>query len=86
MVGLGVGVKWRGGQPTGEPALVVLVAQKVERGLLTPAELVPERLADMQTDVLAIGYPFAGGGEPLEAGVQTLARRIRSAEGGWGQS
>lgn len=83
VVGLGVGVKWRGGQPTGEPALVVLVAQKVERGLLTPAELVPERLADMQTDVLAIGYPFAGGGEPLEAGVQTLARRLRPAEGGW---
>lgn len=83
VVGLGVGVKWRKGQPTGEPALVVLVTQKLEKDQVSAADLVPPKLAEMQTDVLAIGYPFAGGGEPLEAGMQTLARRIRPAEGGY---
>ncbi|MDP3028521.1 MAG: hypothetical protein Q8O04_03330, partial [Deltaproteobacteria bacterium] len=83
VVGMGVGVKWKKGQPTGEPALVVLVTQKVEKEQLITANMVPPKLAEMQTDVLAIGYPFAGVGEPLEAGMQTLARRIRPAEGGY---
>lgn len=83
VVGLGVGTKWKGGQPTGEPALVVLVSQKLEKEQLSAADLVPLKLAEMQTDVLAIGYPFAGGDEPLGVGTQTLARRIRPAEGGY---
>lgn len=83
VVGMGVGVKWKKGQPTGEPALVVLVTQKVEKEQLITANMVPPKLAEMQTDVLAIGYPFAGVGEPLESGMQTLARRIRPAEGGY---
>lgn len=83
VVGIGAGVKWKNGQPTGEPALLVLVTQKVERGQLSATELVPERLADMQTDVLAIGYPFAGESEAFAAGSQTLARRVRPAEGGY---
>ena len=29
VVGMGIGVKWTSGEPTGEPALVVLVNQKV---------------------------------------------------------
>ncbi len=81
--GLGVGVKWRSGEPTGEPALVVLVTQKVEKNQILAADLVPERLADMQTDVLAIGYPMAGDGLALEAGPHSLATRIRPAKGGW---
>lgn len=44
--------------------------------------MVPPKLAQMQTDVLAIGYPFAGGSEPL-AGTQILKKRIRPAEGGY---
>jgi hypothetical protein len=83
VIGFGAGVKWKNGQPTGEPALVALVTEKLERGQLSPADLVPPKLQDMQTDVLAIGYPFAGGGEPVEAGIQTLARRIRPAESGY---
>lgn len=83
VVGLGVGVKWKKGQPTGEPALVVLVSQKLEKEELIASDLVPSKLAQMQTDVLTIGYPFAGGGEPLGAGSQTLAKRIRPAEGGY---
>jgi hypothetical protein len=83
VVGMGVGVKWRKGEPTGEPALVVLVTQKLDKDQVSKADLVPPKLAEMQTDVLAIGYPVAGGSEALEAGSQTLARRIRPAQGGY---
>jgi hypothetical protein len=84
VVGMGVGVKWRKGQPTGEPALVVLVTQKLDKNLVSKADLVPSKLAEMQTDVLEIGYPFAGGCEPMDtSSIQTLAKRIRPAEGGY---
>ena len=83
VVGLGVGVKWRKGVPTGEPALVVLVTQKLEEDQLNPDDLVPPELAGMQTDVLAVGYPVAGGTETLAVAPQTLAQRMRPAEGGY---
>lgn len=82
VVGMGVGVKWKSGQPTGEPALVVLVTHKVPKDQLSESDLVPLKLQDMQTDVLAIGYPFAGGSEPPETGTRTLAGRVRPAKGG----
>ncbi len=81
--GVGLGVKWSNGQPTGKPALLVLVTHKVPKESLTKADLVPARLEGMPTDVLAIGEPVAGGGAPPEAGLQTLARRLRPAEGGY---
>ena len=83
VLGLAVGVKWADGKPKGEPALVVLVSQKVERDQLASAERVPAKLKDMQTDVLAVGYPVAGGGEALDVGIETLATRVRPAEGGY---
>jgi hypothetical protein len=83
VVGMGVGVKWKKGQPTGEPALVVLVTHKLEKDQVSKANLVPAKLAEMQTDVLAVGYPFAGAGEPPNIDIQTLAKRIRPAEGGY---
>jgi hypothetical protein len=84
VVGMGVGVKWKKGQPTGEPALVVLVTQKLDKDQVSEADLVPSKLAEMQTDVLEIGYPFAGGSDSLDTGgIQTLAKRIRPAEGGY---
>jgi hypothetical protein len=83
VVGMGVGMKWSDGQPTGEPALIVLVTQKLEKDQVSKANLVPKKLANMQTDVLAVGYPFAGDCQPLDAGIQTLARRVRPAEGGY---
>ncbi|VEP17679.1 conserved hypothetical protein [Hyella patelloides LEGE 07179] len=108
LVGMGVGVKWKNGEPTGEPALIALVSHKMAREELKDADLVPPMMAGMQTDVLEIGYPFAGqalpqlktelipgtngmaGGyrlsetiEPLEVGVQLLAKRIRPAKGGY---
>ena len=81
VVGMGLGVKWKNGEPTGEPALVVLVTHKVPQDHLTTADLVPLKLQETQTDVLAVGYPFAGGGDG--AGIQTLTKRIRPAKGGY---
>jgi len=105
VVGLAQGVKWKNGRPTGEPALIVLVTHKIGLDELRQSELVPSMLADMQTDVLAIGYPFAGltGTMPAsrraemvdtnghrrvvmevpEAGIETLTKRSRPAQGGY---
>jgi hypothetical protein len=82
VVGIGVGVKWKGGVPTGEPALLVLVTHKLEKSQLSSSDLVPAKIADMQTDVLAVGYPFAGC-DVMDTGTQTLARRLRPVEGGY---
>ncbi len=86
VVGMGVGVKWRGGAPTGDPALVVLVTQKLDKSALSKTDLIPSELSGMQTDVLAIGFPFA---YPFARGVfpapvtQELAMRVRPAKGGY---
>jgi hypothetical protein len=83
VIGLAVGVKWTDGEPTGEPALIVLVTQKLAKEQLSEKDLIPTELAGMQTDVLAIGYPVAGGNDLLTVSPQTLARRLRPAEGGY---
>jgi hypothetical protein len=83
VVGMGVGVKWKNGEPTGEQALLILVTQKLEKDLVSETNVIPAKLADMQTDVLAIGVPIAGGGEGLTVAPQTLAKRMRPAEGGY---
>lgn len=83
VVGVGTGVKWSNGQPTGEPALLALVSQKLEKDALSRSETVPNKVKDMQTDVLAIGYPTAGQGTLAEADVQTLTGRLRPVEGGY---
>jgi hypothetical protein len=80
---LGVGVKWSNGKPTGKPALIVFVTQKVEKEQLSEADMVPGELGGMPTDVLAIGFPVAGGDEPLAVASQTLATRSRPAKGGY---
>ncbi len=84
VVGMAVGVKWKNGEPTGEPALVVLVTHKVDKEQLAASARVPAKLADMQTDVLVVGYPIAGGGDqPSPVETQTLAKRVRPAKGGY---
>jgi hypothetical protein len=83
VVGLAEGIKWKNGRPTGEQALIVLVTHKLEKGQLDPKDLVPLKLGDMQTDVLAVGYPFAGGDVESSGAVQTLAKRVRPAQGGY---
>lgn len=61
VVGAGVGVKWTNGQPTGKPCVTVLVTQKVRSGL-SQRDMIPTQVADMPTDVVTVGYPFAGVG------------------------
>lgn len=84
VVGLAEGIKWKNGKPTGEPALLVLVTNKLEKAQVGSRDLVPVKLGEMQTDVLAVGYPFAGGeAESSGAGIQTLGKRVRPAQGGY---
>lgn len=83
LVGMGYGVKWRDGQPTGEPALLALVRQKLARDEVAEADMVPAKIKDMQTDVLAVGDLFAGQAEPQEAAALALANRVRPASGGY---
>jgi hypothetical protein len=84
VVGLAEGIKWKNGKPTGEPALLVLVTHKLEKSELRSRDMAPQKLGAMQTDVLAVGYPFAGHDcESSGAGIQTLAKRTRPAQGGY---
>jgi hypothetical protein len=62
----------------------VLVTHKLEKDQVGSRDLVPVKLGGMQTDVLAVGYPFAGGeAESSGAGIQTLGKRVRPAQGGY---
>lgn len=54
LVGFGVGVRHRGGQPTGEKAVVAFVRVKVD-----PSELEKEDLLPKEFDVLEVGELFA---------------------------
>ncbi|WP_193371404.1 hypothetical protein [Pelagibius marinus] len=83
VVGMGYGVKWSNGEPTGKPALLALVSQKVDKEELGPNDMIPKKIGEMQTDVLAIGEPFAGQAEPIEVSIELLARRARPASGGY---
>ncbi|MFD3512360.1 hypothetical protein [Streptomyces sp. NPDC058657] len=60
VIGFGHGVKWVNGEPTGVPALLVLVNQKVPESMLPERDVVPERMDDgTPTDVLAVGHVSA---------------------------
>ncbi len=83
VVGMGVGVKWKKGVPTGEPALIILVTQKLEKDQISQEDMIPGKLGEMQTDVLSIGFPYAGGSELQETGAQRLVERVRPAQGGY---
>jgi hypothetical protein len=82
VMGVAVGVKWSEGEPTGEPAILALVSQKLAKDALPPGELVPSAFDGIKTDVLSVGVPLAGRDEPQNAGIQTLTRRARPARGG----
>ncbi|MEV1021681.1 hypothetical protein [Streptomyces sp. NPDC050264] len=56
VVGFGHGVKWIDGEPTGEPAVLVLVTQKVPESLLPERDVIPRQMDDgTPTDVVAVG-------------------------------
>jgi hypothetical protein len=56
VIGVGFGVKERGGQLTDEPAFRVYVREKKERAELDPADIVPATFQGVATDVLDACY------------------------------
>jgi hypothetical protein len=65
VIGIGAGIKWKNGVPTGDPALVVLVTHKVAKDDLDKASLIPAKLQNLATDVLAVGHLFALDEDPI---------------------
>jgi hypothetical protein len=61
VVGVGVGLRMRRGETTGEVALVVMVNKKVPNADLTPDQLIPTELDGVPVDVLEVGDLKAGG-------------------------
>ncbi|MFF1697417.1 hypothetical protein ACFVXC_28020 [Streptomyces sp. NPDC058257] len=60
VVGFGHGVKWIGGEPTGEPAVIVFVTQKVPESMLPERDVIPSQMDDgTPTDVVAVGHVAA---------------------------
>lgn len=59
VVGVAAGVKWSDGEPTGDPAVLVLVSQKMDKADLPAEDLVPTKVKQVKTDVVEIGYPVA---------------------------
>ncbi|MFH9073902.1 S1 family peptidase [Streptomyces alboflavus] len=60
VVGFGHGVKWSDGRPTGEPAVLVFVTQKVPESLLPERDVIPRQMGDgTPTDILAVGHVAA---------------------------
>lgn len=57
VVGVATGVKWSDGEPTGEPAVLVLVTHKLDKSDLAKGELVPAKVGEVKTDVLEVGFP-----------------------------
>jgi hypothetical protein len=55
VVGVGVGLFRKGGRPTLETGLVVLVTHKVPQAQLAPADLVPAEIEGVPVDVQEVG-------------------------------
>ena len=77
--GMGIGVKWKDGQPTGEEAFVVLVSKKIPKEHLSRKDLIPPTLNGVQTDVLEIGVPEI---QAIAAEQLDLRTKVRPAIGG----
>ena len=55
VVGVGVGYKKKGGEPTEEEAVVIFVNKKVTKGNLRSHQVIPDKIEDTKTDVIEIG-------------------------------
>jgi hypothetical protein len=93
VVGVALGNKITAGEDTGEPAILVLVNEKLSEDLLTGDSMVLDKYEDRVTDVVAVGDIFAGGIPPSdleeeeeeteEISPQILRQRIRPVMGGF---
>lgn len=61
VVGVGVGLRTRGGTHTREVVLVVMVTQKLPRRMLAEADLIPGEIDGVPVDVQAVGELRASG-------------------------
>lgn len=52
VVGVGIGIKVKGGRKTDKPCITVLVAEKLPLQALAPADVVPKFIAGYPTDVI----------------------------------
>ncbi|TMW73412.1 hypothetical protein [Alteribacter natronophilus] len=86
VTGIGIGEKVVNGVPTGKPALLTFVTSKQPAAMLKPADLVPEFIDGVPTDVIEIGSVSV---QPdLQREMRTLpgnalTSRIRPVKGGW---
>jgi len=55
VVGVGIGMRMRGGEPVGEVSLVVMVTHKLPRSQLTPEDIVPGEIEGVLVDVQEVG-------------------------------
>jgi hypothetical protein len=55
VVGVGIGLRRRGGQSTGELSIVVSVTHKVPLEELDPRDVIPRELEGVPVDVQAVG-------------------------------
>ncbi|MFN3763697.1 MAG: hypothetical protein ACK4WK_10940 [Anaerolineae bacterium] len=62
VVGVGIGLRQRDGQYTGELALIVSVTHKVPLDELDPRDVVPQEIDGVPVDVQAVGTLRALGG------------------------
>jgi hypothetical protein len=60
VVGVGVGLRTRGGRREREVAIVVMVRQKVPRTMLTEADVLPGQIDGVPVDVVEVGEITAG--------------------------
>jgi hypothetical protein len=60
VVGVGVGLRQRGGERLQEIALVVLVRRKVPRAMLAEADVLPGVIDGVPLDVVEVGDILAG--------------------------
>jgi hypothetical protein len=86
VVGFGSGIKWTKGQPTGNAAVLVFVAQKLPAESLAERDVIPSHMDDgTPTDVVSIGYPVAQPTPPsaVASGALSLTRRMRPCPSGF---
>lgn len=70
VVGVGLGVKEKAGQLTGEVAVIVYVDEKRARTSLGRTELIPAEIEGVKTDVQRLPHIAPFGGTTLKGGVQ----------------
>ena len=81
VIGVGVGLKIKGGKVTDEPAIMVYVTRKLPKEHLSKEELVPEEIEGVKTDVVEVGIIRALGFQK-QVSHEDRRKKWRPAPGG----